>query len=754
MLQNNPILLGLKNQFKQENPSAQGSSKDSGKDSKVDGSKNQNSKDAKTNQAISKNASKQNNFKTQSNVAKTPKTVEGKVKSSSKSYGFLETDSGEDYFITPKDMHKVFAGDFVKAKIKVRQSDGSLQAEPLEIIDFTPQKLIGKINLTSEGAKIEIEKNNATAVFELEQAPTDIENCSWVEAEFYQHLLENQQNFKFRFLRFITNKSDVWANWKLALAKQNLPVESPKASEDFLQQIRTKDWQNSTKETREDLTDLEFFTIDGSFTKDMDDAIFIEKLNSNSETTNSEVGNSEQANLTEKKNLTEQENQQNTEKSSENANASTEKAKSEWRLIVAIAEPDIYIEENSPFDQQAFDISSSIYLAGGQDISMLPKEITENLSSLVPNEIRATLACEMHISKTGELQNFRFFLAKIKSHFKLNYSQVNDFLQDKLANKIENATQSLEESILNLNALSDARIQWRKDNAIFMENSNKYYFELNSNAQVVEIKPELRLKSHQLIEESMLLANSAASKFFQTNNLEAVFINHSGYAEEKIPTLEKFLQANSIETQDLDLTTIAGYKQLQKRIGEHSDSKYIESYIRRFGSYVNFSKNAAPHFGLGFDAYTTWSSPIRKYSDLLNHRVIKQFLTNASQYFVDESIFEHLQERRRQIRFTEREVNDLLYAKYLKNREDIFEAEITGVTKGGLRVILTENGASLFVPISMIDEGSNNISCDINQAKVYKDKEEIYKLGDSIKLSLAKSNKSQNDLVGKIVLNL
>lgn len=696
MLKNNPLLLGLKNQFKQEKQSQSSLKK-------------QDSKEIKS-QNRHKDTYKLSNSK---HPDKPPKTIEGKVRASAKSYGFLETDS-RDYFITPKDMHKVFAGDIIEAKIKIRQSDASLQAEPIKIINSGIIKVLGKINLSDEGAKIELEKNNSVVMFDLEQAPADIENKSWIEAELSEHLLTNKQNFKFKFLRFITYEKDPWLTWKLALARYNFAIKPPEVNADFLAKLTDENWADRAAAKREDLTNLEFFTLDGSFTKDMDDAIFIQRVFPDEVT--------------------------------------KIPSKSHWRLQIAIADPDLYIESGSQLDQAAKESTSSIYLAGNKDTPMLPKEITENFSSLVPNQPRAALGCELFISTSGDLVESRFFLTKIISKFKLNYQEVEDFLQDPEKNKIQNASKSLESQLLELQKLADARIEWRKKNAIFKENSNKYHFELNSNAQVLDIKPELRLNSQQLVEEAMLLANSAASEFFHKNNLDAIFINHSGFAEEKLASLEKFLQTYAIATNDLDLTTIEGYKELQERISENKDNKYLESYIRRFGNYATFAKDLKPHLGLGFKSYTSWSSPIRKYSDLINHRVMKEFLLSASQYSIDADIYDRLQNNRKNIRLVEREVNDQLYYKFLKNSEATFAAELVFITKGGVRVNLVENGANIFVPISMIDSSSSNISCDINLAIVYKENQVLYKLGDKLKVKLVKNTKAQsNMLIAKII---
>lgn len=696
MFKNNPLLLGLKNQFKQENK----------QEALL---KQQDSKEIKKQPQL-KNTQKLTSAK---DFANKLKTIEGKVKSSAKSYGFLETDT-QDYFITPKDMHKVFAGDIIKAKIKLRQSDASLQAEPIAIISPGFVKILGKINLSDDGAKIELEKNNSIVLFDLEQVPADIEDKSWIEAELSEHLLTNKQDFKFKFLRLITYEKDPWLTWKLALARYNFAVKPPEVKADFLAKLADENWLDRAAAKREDLTSLEFFTLDGSFTKDMDDAIFIQR-----------VFPDEFAKIP---------------------------SKSHWRLHIAIADPDLYIESGSQLDQAAKESISSIYLAGNKDTPMLPKEITENFSSLVPNQPRAALGCELFISDSGDLLEYRFFLTKIISKFKLNYQEVEDFLQYPEKNKIQNSSKSVENQLFELQKLTDARIKWRKKNAIFNENSTKYYFELNSNAQVVDIKPELKLSSQQLVEEAMLLVNSAASEFFHKNNLEAIFISHSGFAEEKLVSLEKFLQGYKIETGDLDLKTLEGYKELQNRIDENSDKNYLKSYIRRFSSYAAFVKNPQAHLGLGFKSYTSWSSPIRKYSDLINHRVMKEFLLSASQYSIDADIYDRLQNIRKNIRLVEREINDHLYYKFLKNSEAIFAAELVFVTKGGVRVNLVENGANIFVPISMIDASSSNISCDINLAKVYKENQILYKLGDKLKVKLVKNTKAQsNMLIAKII---
>ena len=176
--------------------------------------------------------------------------------------------------------------------------------------------------------------------------------------------------------------------------------------------------------------------------------------------------------------------------------------------------------------------------------------------------------------------------------------------------------------------------------------------------------------------------------------------------------------------------------------------------MRRFLTFAEFKAELAPHFGLGLNGYATWTSPIRKYSDMVNHRLIKAHLAGRDFAKPEESVLARLQEARRQNRLVERDIADWLYCRYLADKvaeKPEFDAEVQDVTRGGLRVILLENGASMFIPASILHDNKEEIVINPDEIAFYVKDQRLYKIGDPIRVQLTEVRETTRSIVGTIV---
>lgn len=202
-----------------------------------------------------------------------------------------------------------------------------------------------------------------------------------------------------------------------------------------------------------------------------------------------------------------------------------------------------------------------------------------------------------------------------------------------------------------------------------------------------------------------------------------------------------------------NLATLNGYCQMRHDI-EPIESDYLELRLRRYLTFAEFKSELSPHFGLGLEGYATWTSPIRKYSDMVNHRLIKAVLAKQPYEKPQNDVLARLQEARRQNRLVERDIADWLYCRYLADKvasNAEFEAEVQDVMRGGLRVQLLENGASMFIPASTLHNNKEEMQVNSDEIALYIKGERTYKIGDIVKVKLTEVKEATRSIVGEIL---
>ncbi|WP_293730664.1 exoribonuclease II [uncultured Actinobacillus sp.] len=639
-------------------------------------------------------------------------TVEGVVKSTDKAYGFLETDK-ESFFIAPPDMKKVMHGDKVKAVIE--EVDGKKQAVPEELLEPMLTRFIAKVRFNKD-KKLQVlvdhpNINQPIGANQLKSVKEELQEGDWVVANLKTHPLRDDRFLFANIQEFICRKDDEFAPWWVTLARHE-QSRYPVAGQESYPMLDTQ--------TREDLTALHFVTIDSESTQDMDDALYMEKLEQNG----SQTG---------------------------------------WRLVVAIADPTAYIALDSQIEKDARQRCFTNYLPGF-NIPMLPRELSDELCSLMPNETRPALVCYIETDLTGKITNEPYFVsAEIQSKAKLAYNKVSDYLE-----QVENAwqpeTAEIKQQIEFLHQFALARIQWRKTHGLVFKEKPDYSFVLAENGHVQEIKAEHRRIANQIVEESMILANICCAHYLDEKAKTGIFNTHKGFDSKFLSNAHHFLMANFANEENREeletrystenLATLEGYCQMRHDI-EPYEGDYYEFRLRRFLTFAEFKSELAPHFGLGLTGYATWTSPIRKYSDMVNHRLIKATLTGNECVKPSDEILARLQEARRQNRLVERDIADWLYCRYLNEQvanKPEFDAEVQDIMRGGMRVQLLANGASVFVPASTIHPNKDEMEVNNDEIALYINGERRYKIGDIVKLQLTEVKEETRSLIGNLII--
>ncbi|TNH04184.1 exoribonuclease II [Testudinibacter sp. TR-2022] len=633
--------------------------------------------------------------------------VEGSVKAHEKGFGFLECDK-KSYFITPPAMKKVMHGDKISAVIET--NGDKEQAEPEALIEPMLTRFIAKVRFNKE-KKLQLivdhpSINNLINANKAQSVSDELQEGDWVVAELQKHPLRDDRAFFAKISQFICRADDHFAPWWVTLARHQQP-RTPVAGLDSYTLDQTL--------SRQDLTTLDFVTIDAASTQDMDDALHIEETDNG------------------------------------------------WKLWVAIADPTAYIPQDSQIEQDARQRCFTNYLPGF-NIPMLPRELSDELCSLVPQQQRPALVCTIETNRNGEITGEPHFSAAwIESKAKLDYDEVSDLLEQ-VTNHWQPNDEKIAKQIELLHQFALARIDWRRTHALLFKERPDYSFELEQDGKVKAIHAKHRRIANQIVEEAMIIANTSAAQYLDQHAKCGIFNTHSGFDQKFQQAAHDFLLAtlaNDDNRAELaqrysleNLTTLNGYCQMRHDI-EQYDFSFLEMRLRRFLTFAEFKAEAAPHFGLGLPAYATWTSPIRKYSDMVNHRIIKQCLLNQSAIKPADEILARLQEARRQNRMVERDIADWLYSLYfapLVEQQPIFSAEIQDVSRGGLRVQLLDNGASVFVPISTLHDKKEETTLNSDELALYIKDQKAYQIGDQVQIKLVEVNVVTRSLIGNVVL--
>lgn len=608
---------------------------------------------------------------------KTPR-VEGLVRRNNKGFGFLESDNKKSYFIPPQWMKKVMNGDRISAVLQTNNDKEFVEPETLLQAYLT--RFVAKI-IIKEGKSFIVPNHpliNDLIPFKS-QVSRDFQQDDWVVAELTRHPLEKSGGFFATVTEFITDVNDHFAPWLVTLSRNGLEKNPPEECESYQLQ--------DDGMIRQDYTHLPFFTIDSESTEDMDDALYLE--------------------------------------AHENGH---------FTLMVAIADPTAYIAENSELDQIAKTRSFTNYLPGF-NIPMLPRQLSDELCSLKQDQKRPALLCKMTITPEGDIaENAEFSGGWIQSHARLSYDKVSDYFENKGTWQPENDI--IKSQLTLLNTVADLRTQWRNKTSLVFKERPDYRFVLGENGKVLDIVMENRRVANRMIEESMLAANIVLPRLFIQHNACGIFNTHTGFDPSSTKQAVALLEEHNLTHSEEDLLTLSGYCQLRRQI-DALPTRYIDTRLRRHQSPAEMSLTVGPHFGLGLPAYATWTSPIRKYSDMINHRLIKAILQNQALHCPDENTLLQLTERRKANRFAERNIADWLYAEFYQDKIGLKgEAEIVDINRGGMRVQLLESGAFAFIPSSFIHPAKEELDCQQELGLIFINQELKYRQGDNILIEI------------------
>jgi len=620
-------------------------------------------------------------------------TMTGTVIANPKGFGFIALDQGgKDLRLSAKQMQLVFHGDKVEARLLNQRGD----AQIVKVIESI-KTVVGRLHLEQEGAYVVVDDKRIKHNIAIPKVDKDLIDEQIVIVEITKSpTLDSLAEGK--ITQVLGAYMDEGVETDSALYRNNIPVDFSKEAltqTDKLPTVVT----DEDKQGRIDITDMKLVTIDGEDSRDFDDAVFAEPT------------------------------------------------KDGWKLVVAIADVSHYVKEGSDLDKDAIDRGNSVYFPR-RVVPMLPEALSNGLCSINPNVERLCMTCEMNISSEGELLDYKFYPAIMFSHARLTYTKVSHILEQDDDELIQEYAPVMD----NLNALYDlykalkaARI--KRGVMDFDRIESQIIF--NNKGKIDNIVARSRNDAHKLIEECMLMANQATAKFLADNDEDFLYRIHPKPTVEKVETTRQFLTAIGLTLEGGDQPESKHFSKVLENAKGRDDENIIKTVVLRTMKQAVYTPANEGHFGLAFEDYTHFTSPIRRYPDLLVHRAINRVLNKKkrkpSKKMVETGA--HLSMTERRADDASRDVEQWLKCEYMRDKVgETFNGVISGVAGFGIFIELTD----IFVEgmIAMRDmKDDYYIFDDIHHQLKGERTGKTYQLGDSIKIQVASVNLDDRQMV-------
>ncbi|WP_299595454.1 ribonuclease R [uncultured Microbulbifer sp.] len=507
--------------------------------------------------------------------------VTGRVIGHPDGFGFLTSEeSSEDLFLSDNEMLTVFDGDIVQARISGEDRRGRKTGAIVNVLERKTTHLVGR--LQQEDGDYFLQPENTRIAHEIDLDSEHLKGAKpgqYVFVEVIDYPSYRYNAFG-RVTEVLGNAMGPGMEIDVAIRSHEIPHNWPQDAIDAAKRLGSEVPQ-ADKLHRADLRQLPFVTIDGEDAKDFDDAVYCEKDGS-----------------------------------------------AGWRLFVAIADVSHYVAPETALDLEAQNRATSVYFPG-RVVPMLPESLSNGLCSLNPKVDRLVMVCEMTINKSGKMTGYTFSEGVIHSHARLTYNQVNAFITAPESSQGRQTARQLKDTAPHIHALHQlytALKKARSKRGAMDFEKPEVKFEFTEDRKIERIVPVVRNDAHKMIEEFMLSANVATADFLEKQKLPALYRVHDGPRDKKLTTLRAFLGEKGLKLGGGDKPAPTHYDQLLSSIGERPDAQTIRTMMLRSLSQAEYSPDNQGHFGLAYSAYAHFTSPIRRYPDLLVHRAIRSVI--------------------------------------------------------------------------------------------------------------------------------
>lgn len=587
--------------------------------------------------------------------------IVGRVIGHADGFGFVKPDDGsDDLFMSPREMNPLLHNDRAMVRIVGIDKKGRREGAVVEILERNTHQIVGRL-YKEDGFTYVVpdQKNIAQTVLIQQGGVGKAKQGQIVVAEIVEQPTKQRQPIG-RIIEVLGDHLAPGMEIEMAIRSHELPHVWP---DELLHEIEslTADVPESAKLDRTDLRKTPLVTIDGEDARDFDDAVFCQK---------------------------------------------TPKG---WKLLVAIADVSHYVKINTALDKEAQKRSTSVYFPE-QVIPMLPEILSNGLCSLNPDVDRLCMVCELIIDQEGKVTKSKFFEAVMRSHARLTYTEVAKILVDGDKELIAKYKALLPHLKQLYDLYKVMRVSREQRGAMdFDTQETRIIF--GTERKIEKIVPTVRNDAHKLIEEFMITANMAAAKFLNTKKMPKLLRVHDGPSVDKLMNLKTFLGELGLTLGGGDKPTPLDYMYLIESVKDRPDCHLIQTVLLRSMSQAVYSPELKGHFGLALDAYAHFTSPIRRYPDLLVHRAIRHCLQgNKPETFVYGfpdmiTLGELCSANERRADDATRDVVSWLKCEYMMDKiGEVFPGIISAVTSFGFFVELAEIYVEGLVHISNLGE--------------------------------------------------
>jgi len=586
--------------------------------------------------------------------------IPGTVLANAEGYGFLRPDEGgDDLYLSPQQMRAVLHGDRVLASVVGLDRRGRRQGAIVEVLQRRPPRLVGRVTIDNGVTVVVPDDRRLHQDVMIPPGQTqDVRSGQIVVAEITEPPTPNRGPIG-AIRAVLGERLQPSLLVDMAIASHGLPSEWP--AEVLGEAARVEPQVTAAeREGRTDLRKLPLVTIDGADARDFDDAVYAEPRRGGG-----------------------------------------------WRLVVAIADVSHYVRIGGALDHEAYERSTSTYFPGFV-VPMLPETLSNGICSLNPKVERLCMVCDMHVDADGEVTRARFYPAVMCSHARLTYDQVWQAVGLREA-AARDAVADVLPQLENLHALYKAMAAQRRRRGAIDFETPEVKFRLDMRGEVEAMGATERNDAHKLIEECMIAANVQAARFLERKKIPALFRAHEPPPAEKYEDLQQFLREFKLSLPPIGEVTPGDFAELLRMVHDRPERELIQSVLLRAQSMAAYQPDNRGHFGLALDAYAHFTSPIRRYPDLLVHRAIRYALEGGkpSGYAYSAadmaSMAVHCSQLERRAEEAERDVDERFKCAWMaKHVGEEFDGVVTGVTSFGLFVELEESRVSGLVHISQL----------------------------------------------------
>ena len=615
--------------------------------------------------------------------------IPGRIQGHPDGFGFLIPEQGgDDIFLSSREMMQVLHNDRVMVQTIGQDRKGRPEGKVIEILERKNETLVGRV-VQGQGVTIvaaEDKRINQDFLipyhFDMDAKPGQI-----VVIE-----ITAQPSFKSRpmgkVVQILGNYADSGMEIEIALRKHQLPYnfsqETIEIAESFSKKVTEKDFKE-----RIDLRDLSLITIDGETARDFDDAVYAESVGKN------------------------------------------------WRLVVAIADVSFYVQPDKILDKEAFERGNSVYFPR-RVIPMLPEALSNGLCSLNPHVDRLCMICDMLIDQHGKVISYKFYPSVMESKARMTYTDVSTLLNETSPELIEKY-KAIIPHIKNLESVYKILTKQRHARGAIEFASSETIMIFNDQGKIDRIEPVIRNEAHRIIEECMLAANVCAANFLIEHEHPALYRIHEGPTEERLENLQIFLAEFGFMLGGGDKPSIKDYATVIEKIKGRPDEHLLQTVLLRSMQQAVYSPDNIGHFGLAYEAYAHFTSPIRRYPDLLIHRAIKATLEKKKMPAANWHVLgQHCSMTERRADDATRDVSSWLKCYYMQDKiGEIYEGTVAGVTSFGLFVSI--DGIYIEGLLHVTELGNDYFTYDkARHAMVGERSHAIYRLGDRLKVKLVR----------------